>query len=223
MEKKIEQKIRITVMNRTGHNEVEVDFEGAVDMMKDELGKGKWLRVMTNDGKNYIVTQLEVFNKDLESITADILNAKSLILMSELKGGGECSGSCSSSKQFCYDAEGYDVNGLDASGYDRDGFNTEGFDEEGYDREGFDVHGYDLDELDREGNPRKEPTTKIQTRVVKDPSSASLIVVTNEAVVFNNAHGKEVFADAVARLLLAIRDAVPELMAGKAVVTDPKG
>ena len=210
-----EKKIRITVMNRTGHEEVEVDFNGAVDMMKDELGKGKWLRVMTNDGKNYIVTQLEVFNKDLESITQDILNAKSLILMSELKGGGLL--------DFRFDAEGYDQNGFDSTGYDRDGYDTAGFDEYGFDREGYNAQGFDENGLDHNGNPKVEPKTKIQVRVVKDAASASLIVVTQDAVVFNNAHGKEAFADAVARLSLAIRDAVPELMAGKAVVTDSKG
>lgn len=224
---KIAQKIKITVMNRTGHEDVEVDFDGAVDMMKAELSKGKWLNVKTNDGKNYIITQLEVFTKDLDKITADILNAKKLILMSELKGGG-CNCKDGNSSNFVYDSEGYDRQGYGASGYDRDGFNAEGFDNIGYDREGYDAQGYDDEGYDLEGYNRDGLTvdgesrlgtkSTIAIKVVKDPESASIIVVTDKEVVFNNAHGKEAFAAAVARLFLAVNETVPDLMSGKAVV-----
>lgn len=212
---KITQKIKITVMNRTGHEDVEVDFDGAVDMMKTELGKGKWLNVKTNDGKNYIVTQLEVFTKDLDTITADILNAKKLILMSELRGGTCTDGNNS---DFVYDREGFDRSGFDADGLDRDGFNDEGFDIDGYDREGFDTQGYDENGLDAKGNPKPQSKSVIAVKVVKDPESASIIVVTDKEVVFNNAHGKEVFAAAVARVFMAVNETVPDLMSGKAIV-----
>lgn len=240
MEQKTPPRIKIRVMDHTGDSTVEVGFDDALGLIKAEMGKGKWLRVATNDGKNYIVFQLEVLTKDLESITADILNSKSITLMAALAGGscgdpvfGSCIADSSGSVKagpvgaaavnntFRFDMEGYDAAGFNVDGYDRDGFDESGFDADGYDRDGFNAEGFDENGFDRNGEPKAQPKTGFPIKVVSDKESPSLICVTADAVVFNNAYGREVFAAAAARLLLAINVAVPELMSGKAVVTIP--
>ena len=230
--------VRITVMGREGHREVEVDFDGAVDLCRTEIGKGKWLRVITGDGKSYITTTIEAFTKDLEKIGNDILNAQSVMLMSQVRGGG-----CTAPGKFGYNKFGFDVNGYDKDGYDVEGYDVDGLDRNGldvdgdrpgdiedededddfrFDAEGYDADGFNAQGLNRKGEPRDNRKTKVVVKIVKDESSASLVVITADAVIFNNAYGKEAVAEALSRLSVATEKALPQLMGGTAVVVDPE-
>lgn len=242
----MEKKIKIQIMNRTGHKEVEVDFEGAVDLIRKEMGEGKWLKI---DART-IITSVEIFNRDLEILKNNILAADELTLIAGLKGGSPTSNQYKFDR-FGYDKDGYDADGYNREGYDRDGYDRDGYDKDGYDRDGYDYigynkdgydrdgydkDGYDIDGYDRDGydkdgyhkssytnhtRHKRNETTAVKITIVKAPESNQVISVdTDGAIIVNNAYGREVMAEAWAKLNLGLAKTMPALLTGKAVVID---
>lgn len=90
MDKKYEGKqITILVMNREGHTEHTCGFEDALDLIREEMGHGKWLRVVDDTGNSYVETSIATLTVDMDRLTDLLMNARTLTLQVALQGGIE--------------------------------------------------------------------------------------------------------------------------------------
>lgn len=81
------KQVTILVMNREGHAEHTVGFDDALNLVREEMGKGKWMRVVNPDGTSHIETSFETLTADMDKFTNDFMNAQQLVLVAALQGG----------------------------------------------------------------------------------------------------------------------------------------
>ena len=82
------KQITIRVMNREGHATHTVGFDDALDLIREEMGKGKWLRIVDEDGSSRIETSITTLTSDMDKLVDDLMNAQFLTLQAALQGGG---------------------------------------------------------------------------------------------------------------------------------------
>ena len=79
--------VTILVMNREGHAEHKVGFEDALNLVREEMGKGKWMRVVNSDGTSHIETSFTTLTTDMDKFVDNFMNAQQLMLVAALQGG----------------------------------------------------------------------------------------------------------------------------------------
>ena len=78
---------KITVLDSTGDRTVEVGFDDAIKICKEEMAKLKWLYVENKKGEAYMVTSVEEVQKNLNRLKDDFEDAKTLIISGQQQGG----------------------------------------------------------------------------------------------------------------------------------------
>lgn len=193
MAKKNEQLITINIMDRSGHRVEKVGFEGACDIIQEEMGAGRWLRVVDDGGESHLETEFAELSSDMDKMRKYLLSAKSLTLITALQGGGNCCGKG-------------DLIEIDGKFYSRDKVKVK-------------FEGT-AEVLSAEGNkcaPAKKTAPKVETIdvVLISDLDEPVMSVTEDLVIFNNAFGLEAAADAIARFGAAVEKKWPEMARGE--------
>jgi hypothetical protein len=79
--------IEIDIMNREGHQTRIVIYDEVADIVRDEMGQGKWANVQTKSGKNKVYTQYEQLRKDILANQAALTDTQKIQLITALTGG----------------------------------------------------------------------------------------------------------------------------------------
>jgi len=83
----MDKQITILVMNREGHATHTVGFDDALTLIREEMGRGKWLRVVDDNGSSRIETSITTLTADMDALVNTLMTAQSLTLQAALQGG----------------------------------------------------------------------------------------------------------------------------------------
>ena len=85
-----QKQITIDILDRTGHTTRVVIYDDAIEIIKEEMGNGKWLNVVGREGKegnDEVVTSFEDLLADVQATQALLSGAQKLELIAALTGG----------------------------------------------------------------------------------------------------------------------------------------
>jgi hypothetical protein len=192
--------ITLNIMDRTGHTTREVGFDDALEVAKEEMGNGKWLRIVADDGSSDILTDATALAKDLTSIRNLFEGAKELDLVMALVGGAD-------------EIDGF----VEVGGKYYPSNAVQGL---------IEAHGIDCKK--DVATPKPDPDTlRIRTRITDNGANPALWVDIGAEgegydyqVVFNNALGQEVVLNALAALLHCSNKQLRQLVNKKASVIE---
>ena len=79
--------IEIDIMNREGHQTRIVIYDEVADIVREEMGQGKWANVQDKNGKNKVYTQFEQLRTDILASQAKLNATQKIQLITALTGG----------------------------------------------------------------------------------------------------------------------------------------
>ena len=81
--------IHIIVMDNTGHTDHHILFTEVMDVVREQMGRGKWLNIVGNDGNEEVIADFAQLQSDIEATRSRLSSAQRLELIAALVGGAE--------------------------------------------------------------------------------------------------------------------------------------
>ena len=197
--------ITLMIMNRTGHSTEKVGFEDATRIVREEMGKGKWLRIVDEDGRSYIQSSIDMAVSTMESLKDKLASARSIMLIGAVAGGApagmvEINGKFFPVDKVCIKVDGHEVK-LDMSSGPAPSAGCCGTAPKSC------------------CAPKAEPKLSINCRIVTDEDSDIIIGVGRDengdmVVEFNNAYGLDEAKEAMIATLAVIEAKYAEICNG---------
>jgi hypothetical protein len=82
-----DKQIHIIVMDNTGHTDHHIVFTDAMDVIRDQMGRGKWLNIVAGNGNEEVIADFEQLQGDLKTARNRLDDAQRLELIAALVGG----------------------------------------------------------------------------------------------------------------------------------------
>jgi hypothetical protein len=82
-----DKNIHIVVMDNTGHTDHHIVFTDAMDVVREQMGRGKWLNIVGSDGNEEVIADFAQLKNDLKGAQDRFTDAQRLELIAALVGG----------------------------------------------------------------------------------------------------------------------------------------
>ena len=87
MADKKEHKVTVDIMDRNGHTTRVLVYDDVVEVVREEMGSGKWARVQNSSGQNNVYTQFEQLRQEILDNRTRFSDTQKVTLITALTGG----------------------------------------------------------------------------------------------------------------------------------------